>query len=204
MALSEEEAAKLQEEKANLEKALQDEKDRRLTEQNKIKERTRETFQKMKDECNNKVQELNQQLQEEKRKCEALKSHEDKQLKEIEDKAAKIKALEQGLEEAKRLPSSSESAPEDKEATKAHLEKIADLEAKLAAADEQAKAKLQEVVEKAKGKVAELMASNQELQEGRKSLEAKLEAMWLTKRGRQKKAFLSEQNWRRPSPTPKT
>ncbi|CAK0821951.1 unnamed protein product [Prorocentrum cordatum] len=62
MAVSLEEAAQLREEHAKMVATLQEERDRRASEQERLKERTRDTFQQLKDRCNAQVADMRGKL----------------------------------------------------------------------------------------------------------------------------------------------
>ncbi|CAK0846514.1 unnamed protein product [Prorocentrum cordatum] len=84
MAVSQEEASQLREEHARMAKALQEERDRRASEQEKLKARTRDTFQQLKDRCNAQVTEMQGKLSQAEAEAESVRGR----LAELQDKLA--------------------------------------------------------------------------------------------------------------------
>uniref|UniRef100_A0A7S4UXC1 Uncharacterized protein n=1 Tax=Alexandrium monilatum TaxID=311494 RepID=A0A7S4UXC1_9DINO len=90
MATEEEEVSRLREDVQRLNTALSEEREGRAREQQKLKERTKEAFQKIKDDCNASVQVLSQEVSDARRQAE-------------EDRAAEATCVACSEERARRL-----------------------------------------------------------------------------------------------------
>eukprot|EP00444_Apocalathium_aciculiferum_P015130 CAMPEP_0183471990 /NCGR_PEP_ID=MMETSP0370-20130417/158772_1 /TAXON_ID=268820 /ORGANISM="Peridinium aciculiferum, Strain PAER-2" /LENGTH=315 /DNA_ID=CAMNT_0025664603 /DNA_START=38 /DNA_END=982 /DNA_ORIENTATION=+ len=151
MALNEEEATALKEENEKLTAALQEEKAGRQKEQQRLKEKIGQKFDQMKAEANSKVVALGQELEEAK-----------KQLEEERSKAAGGHVANGAAAADGQAAEALASAEADAVRLKAE---VAKLEERLAEADQQRNAAIQDVVTKARDRCQELMLRNKELEE---------------------------------------
>lgn len=176
MALSQEDADRMQEEISQLKKKLQEEKDRRAGEQQRLKERTRETFQKMKDECNSQVAKLNSELQEARQQVEAKGSAEAKANDALIAQTRQAKELEAKLEQASKSVKESPPLVQHESQALELKSQVSELEEKLQASKQERANSIQEVVNKAKERCQEFATRNRELEDGRKELQERLQA----------------------------